>query len=52
MFWALVILSLFAVLVAAIPRWPHSRNWGYSPSLVLGFAVAVLSVLVLMGRIT
>ena len=27
---ALIVLVL--LLIGAIPRWPHSRNWGYGPS--------------------
>ena len=45
----LILVVLF--LVGALPTWPHSRNWGYYPSSGLGLLVAILLVLVLMGRI-
>jgi len=48
-----LILLVFVVLflVGALPTWPHSKNWGYFPSGGLGLVVAILLVLVLMGRI-
>lgn len=45
----LIILILF--LVGALPRWPHSMNWGYIPSGGLGIVLVVLLVLLLLGRI-
>jgi len=45
----LIILILF--LVGALPRWPHSANWGYYPSGGLGTLIIIIIVLMLMGRI-
>ena len=45
----LIVLVLF--LIGALPRWPHSRAWGYYPSGGLGLVVIVVVVLLLMGRI-
>jgi hypothetical protein len=45
----LIILVLF--LLGALPRWGHSREWGYAPSGGLGLVLVVVLVLVLMGRI-
>jgi hypothetical protein len=45
-----VILFLF-LLLGALPTWPHSRTWGYYPSGGLGLVLAVLVVLLLVGRI-
>ena len=39
------------ILLAATVRWPHSRNWGYAPSGLVGVVLVVLLVLFLMGRI-
>lgn len=44
-----VILVLF--LFGALPRWPHSANWGYFPSGLLGLALVVVVILLLLGRI-
>ena len=43
----LVIVVLF--LVGALPRWRHSRNWGYGPSGFLGTVLVVVVVLLLLG---
>ena len=43
----LVVVLLF--LVGALPRWGHSRNWGYGPSGALGAVVVVVVVLLLLG---
>jgi hypothetical protein len=45
----LIILALF--LIGALPRWSHSRSWGYGPSGGLGLVLVVVVVLLLMGRI-
>jgi hypothetical protein len=42
---------LILLLVGAIPTWPHSRSWGYYPSGGLGLIVAVVVVLLVLGRI-
>lgn len=38
----IVMILLILVLVGALPRWPHSRGWGYSPSGSLGVVLVVL----------
>jgi len=45
----LIILVLF--LIGALPRWPHSSNWGYFPSGGLGIVLIIVVVLLLTGRI-
>jgi hypothetical protein len=45
------LIVLILMLVGAVPRWSHSRNWGYGPSGGLGLVVVVLIVLLLMGRL-
>jgi hypothetical protein len=39
------------MLVGAFPAWPHSRSWGYYPSGGLGLALAIVVILLLLGRI-
>ena len=46
----LLILLILAV-AGAFPTWPHSKNWGYYPSGLLGIIVLILLILVLMGRV-
>jgi hypothetical protein len=45
----LVVVAL--MLLGAIPRWPHSRGWGYYPSGGLGLVLLVLIILMLSGRL-
>ncbi|MDR3440534.1 DUF3309 domain-containing protein [Telmatospirillum sp.] len=45
----IVVLVLF--LIGALPRWPHSSNWGYYPSSGLGIILLIVIVLLVMGRI-
>lgn len=47
----ILIIVLILILLGAIPAWPHSRNWGYGPSGIVGVIVVVLLILLLMGRI-
>jgi hypothetical protein len=47
----ILLIVLILLLLGAIPRWPHSRNWGYGPSGLLGVVLVIVLILVLMGRI-
>ena len=42
-----LVLGLFSVL----PRWPHSRSWGYYPTGGVGLVLLVVIILSLLGRI-
>ena len=46
---ALLLVILVLALVAVLPAWRHSRDWGYGPSSVAGVLVALLVVLLLTG---
>jgi Protein of unknown function (DUF3309) len=43
------LIVLILLLVGAVPSWPHSRNWGYGPSGILGVLLSVLSVFLLFN---
>lgn len=47
----LLIVVLILALVGALPRWGHSRNWGYAPSGGVGLVLLVLLILFMTGRI-
>ncbi|MGO9395872.1 MAG: DUF3309 family protein [Desulfobaccales bacterium] len=47
----ILIIILILFLVGAFPRWPHSQNWGYAPSGILGTILIVVLILFLLGRI-
>lgn len=46
----LTILLIF-LLLGALPTWPHSREWGYAPSGVLGTVLLIVLILLLLGRL-
>ncbi len=48
MSWLFVVLLLL-LLMAVVPAWPYSREWGYGPSGILGTVLLVVLVLVLFG---
>ena len=47
----ILIVLLVLLLLGAIPAWPHSKNWGYYPTGGLGLVLAIIIILVLLGRI-
>jgi hypothetical protein len=47
----LLMVILLLVLVGAIPTWPYSRSWGYTPSGILLALLVVLLVLSATGRL-
>lgn len=51
MIGTILIVVLILALLGALPRWSHSRNWGYYPSSGLGLALVVVVILLLLGRI-
>lgn len=48
---AILLIVVVLMLIGAIPRWPHSRSWGYGPSGGIGLILIVLLILMLMGRL-
>jgi hypothetical protein len=51
MFETILIILLILMLLGAIPRWPHSRNWGYYPSGGLGLVLLIVVILLLRGAL-
>lgn len=47
----ILLIILVLALVGVIPAWPHSRSWGYGPSGGVGLIVAILVILVVLGKI-
>ena len=44
----ILLILLVVLLLGGLPTWPHSRNWGYRPSGILGLLLVVLVVLLLL----
>lgn len=51
MFSTILILALVLLLIASLPNWPYSADWGYGPGGAVGAILAVMLVLALLGRI-
>ena len=51
MLGTILIVILVLALLGALPRWSHSRSWGYAPSGGLGLVLLVVVVLLVLGRI-
>lgn len=47
----ILIVILLLALFGALPRWSHSRNWGYMPTGGLGLVLLVVVILVVLGQI-
>lgn len=43
----LLLIVLVFLLVGGLPRWNHSRNWGYAPSGMLSLVLVVFVCLLL-----
>jgi hypothetical protein len=51
MLGTILIVILILALLGVLPRWPHSRDWGYVPTGGLGLALFVVVILLVLGRI-
>jgi len=51
MLGTVLLVLLVLMLLGALPKWPHSRNWGYYSSGGLGLILGIVVVLLLLGRI-
>lgn len=47
----ILLIVLVLILLGVIPTWPHSREWGYGPSGIVGIILVIIVILLLMGRI-
>jgi len=51
MLGTILIVILILALLGVLPRWPHSRNWGYYPTGGIGLILLVVIILLLLGDI-
>jgi hypothetical protein len=51
MLGTILIVLLILALFGALPRWSHSRNWGYAPTGGLGLILFIVVILLVLGRI-
>jgi Protein of unknown function (DUF3309) len=51
MLGTILIVILILALLGALPRWPHSREWGYFPTGGVGLVLLIIVILAVLGRI-
>jgi len=51
MLGTILIVILLLAFFGALPRWSHSRSWGYMPSGGVGLILVIVVILLLLGRI-
>jgi Protein of unknown function (DUF3309) len=51
MLGTILIVVLVLAIFGALPRWSHSRSWGYGPTGGVGLILVVVVILLLLGRI-
>ena len=51
MLGTILLVVLILVLVGALPRWGHSREWGYGPTGIIGLILIIYLILLLLGRV-
>jgi low affinity Fe/Cu permease len=51
MLGTILIVILVLALFGSLPRWSHSRDWGYYPSGGVGLVLFVIVILLVLGRI-
>jgi hypothetical protein len=47
----LLLIIVIVLLIAVLPTWPHSREWGYYPGGILGVILIIVLVLLLLGQL-
>ena len=47
----ILVVVLVLALLGVLPRWSHSREWGYFPTGGVGLVLLIVLVLLLLGRI-
>jgi Protein of unknown function (DUF3309) len=47
----ILLVILILAVFGALPRWSHSRSWGYLPSGGLGLVLVIVVILLALGQI-
>ena len=51
MLGTILIVILIMALLGVLPRWSHSRSWGYAPTGGVGLILFIVVILLVLGRI-
>jgi Protein of unknown function (DUF3309) len=47
----ILIVVLVMALLGVLPRWSHSRDWGYGPTGGVSVLLVIVVILLLLGRL-
>lgn len=45
----ILVIILVLLLLGVVPRWPHSRSWGYGPSGGIGLLLVIVLIIWMLG---
>jgi len=48
---SILIAVIVLLIICTLPTWPYSKTWDYYPSALLSVVLAMVLMLVLLGRI-
>ena len=51
MLGTILVVVLILALLGALPRWSHSKTWGYAPTGGVGLVLVIVVILLLLGRL-
>jgi Protein of unknown function (DUF3309) len=51
MLGTILVVILILALLGALPRWSHSKDWGYAPTGGVGIVLFIVVDLLVLGRI-
>jgi Protein of unknown function (DUF3309) len=43
-----IAVVLIIALVGSLPKWPHSKNWGYYPGGGIGLVILIILILLIL----
>lgn len=49
MLWWLLLFIILIALIASLPTYPYSRDWGYVPSGIISVILVIILIMLLMG---
>ncbi len=44
-----LLILLIVLLIGALPRWPYSQSWGYTPTGLFSLVLVILVILMIVG---
>jgi hypothetical protein len=47
----ILVVILVLLLLGVVPRWPHSRSWGYGPSGGIAVVLVIVLIIWMLGVI-